>query len=347
MVDSCRPRVQHRLVPVTGVFAFDVSVEMKTLLRSCRDWGVDMPIVSPGFFTDGRGAAAVDAAGADVWLNVPVFYQPAYLQAHPERYAITSLGRRAEMDWLHFACPSRDETVDSVLQELRTTLSRLRPAVVTLDFIRHFVFWERVPLTGRADGIEDGCYCPLCLSRFAREYGERVDDDDPAGWIRRHCSAEWAEWKCDRITAVAERLFAEIRALSDGAMLGVKTIPWRDSDLEGAIRRCAGQDVPRLAQEVDLVSPMTFTHLLRQDPEWKRDLLDHVREVTGRPVAAYVQTDAADGEGAISTEQFDAELATALCGDYAAVAIFHHQQPAADGAKAEILRRRLTPSGPR
>ena len=92
------------------------------------------------------------------------------------------------------------------------------------------------------------------------------------------------------------------------ARLAIKTVPWREQDLDGAIRSCAGQDVAALGRQVDMVAPMAFTHVLRQTPEWKRALLAHVKAVGGKPVVSYVQTEKLYRDEAITPEQFEAEL---------------------------------------
>ena len=303
-----------------------------------------MPILDPSFFQDMRMAGAIEAEGLAPWLNLPVFHRPQYLQSHPECYAITSQGRKAVTDWLHFACPSRAETLDHVLNELRSTLTRVRPAVVSLDFIRHFVFWEQVDLTGPADLIEDGCYCPVCLSSFEHHSGEKVDRDDAPTDIRQHLRRPWGAWKSEHIADVADQLLAEVRAFGRDTRLAVNTVPWRESDLDGAIRSSAGQDITRLARGVDIVAPMAFANILHQTPQWKTDLLTYTQELTGKPVLAYVQVDALSNADPITLTQFDNELAATLTQAYAGVAIFHFEQLAANPAKAGILRRHLRPT---
>src|SRR5262245_62025370 len=125
---------------------FDTAIDADAFARSCSEWGVDTPCIHPGFLEDERMARALDGQGLRSWLNVPVFCDPKYLALHPDAYAITNLGRRAAEGWLHFVCPSRDDYLDGILEVLHGNLMRLQPAVVSLDFIRHFVFWERVAL---------------------------------------------------------------------------------------------------------------------------------------------------------------------------------------------------------
>jgi hypothetical protein len=327
--------------PIHALFAFDPSIDHDRFVRDCKDWGIDTPILHGGFFRDGAMLQALARERLDLWLNVPVFYDPAYLERHPDAYAITNLGRRAVHDWLHFVCPSQDAYLDALVKDLRGLLARLRPTVVSLDFIRHFVFWEGVRLDGPPEAIEDGCYCPTCLRRFEEASGERVDRSDPARDLRGRLRPRWADWKCRRIADVAERLFVEIRDLADGARLAIKTVPWGGADLEGAIRWSAGQDLGQLTRGVDLVTPMAFTHILGQTPEWKRRLLRDVQSSTGKPILSYLQVDKVYRAEEISTAELEAELQEASSSDHAGIVVFHYDQLVANPEKARLLRARL------
>src|SRR5512145_3356529 len=186
-----------------ALFAFDASIDPATFARSCRDWGIDTAILHPGFFRDGRMADALHQEGLALWLNLPVFYNQEHLERHPDDYSITSLGRKAEQDWLHFVCPSRESYRAAFIRDLRASFSRVNPEIVSLDFIRHFVFWERVPLDGSPQQIEDGCYCPICLAAFGAHCGERIDPAKAVARVRAELRGAWGDWKCREIASFA------------------------------------------------------------------------------------------------------------------------------------------------
>lgn len=326
-----------------SLMVFDTSVDADAFARSCSEWGIDTPCLHPGFLRDDAVARALERRGLRPWLNIPVFCAPEYLERDPGAYAITSLGRRAAQDWLHFVCPSRDDYIDAAIEALSRNVAKLSLSVLSLDFIRHFVFWERVALDGPSSGIEDGCYCPLCLSRFEKECGASVDRKNAPAHIHRHLLQAWADWKCRRIVEVAARFMAEMRRLAPGVPIAVQTLPWRESDLDGAIRSHAGQDVVGLARHANLVAPMAFTHLLGKTPQWKAQILAHVRASTGKPVAFYVQAEALHREDAITIEQFDAELTHAVKQDPAAIVVLEYEQLAARPEKAQVLRKHFRP----
>lgn len=323
---------------VRGVFAFDPGVNAEVFAVSCREWGIRQAILHPSFFRDDKMARALEKNHLGLWLNLPVFYNPEYLEQHPEHYAITNKGRKAIHDWCHFVCASRGEYLDRFVRDLRATLSKLQPNIVSLDFVRHFVFWEGVDLHGNPHAIEDGCYCPVCVDEFEKFSGERVNRSRPAAHIRSSLKRAWGDWKCEQIAKTADMLFGEIRTLARDAQRSIKTVPWRESDLEGAIRSSAGQDVPRLTRNVDMTAPMAFTQVLGQSPAWKRELLAYVRQVSGKPVLSYVQTDRLIRPEQITAAQFETELKEALSQEWAGIVVFDYQQLAANPVKAGILR---------
>jgi hypothetical protein len=329
------------MTSIRGLFAFDPTIDPDKFAAACHEWGIRQAILHPGFFRDGKMAMALRQKGIGLWLNLPVFYNPEYLEHHPENYAITSRGRRAIHDWCHFVCPSREDYLAGFVRDVRATLSILQPEIVSLDFIRHFVFWEKVNLNGDPASIEDGCYCPVCLTAFEKACGEKVNRDDAATYIRANLKHQWGDWKCKEIAGVAERILAEIRPLARNAKFAIKLVPWRESDLDGAIRSSAGQDIPVLTRNLDMAIPMAFTQVLGQTPEWKKKLLTHVRNITGKPVLSYVQTDKLIRPEEITTTQFEAELKEALGHEWAGIVVFEYQQLAANPAKAGILQKYL------
>jgi len=326
---------------VRALFAFDANIDAEKFAASCSEWGIRQAILPPYFFHDDKMVRALAKNDLGLWLNLPVFYNREYLEQHPEHYAVTSKGNKAIHDWCHFVCPSREEYLDKFVRDLHVLLSRLQPEIVSLDFIRHFVFWEAVDLQGNPDAIEDGCYCETCLDAFEKFSGERVQRNQPATHIRTSMKRVWGDWKCNRIAGTADMLFEEIRARTKHAHYSIKTVPWRQSDLDGAIRSSAGQDVPRLTRNVDMSAPMAFTQVLGQTPAWKRQLLEYVRQISGKPVLSYLQTDKLIRPEEITVAQFEAELKESLGKEWAGMVVFEYRQLVANPAKAGILTKYL------
>jgi len=322
-----------------SIFAFDPTLNADEFARNCQDWGINLAILHPGYFHDTKMRNALARNNIDLWLNVPVFYNQEYLEIHPEAYSITSRGRPASQDWCHFVCPRRDGYLEDLVREWAALAARLQPKIISLDFIRYFVFWELVDLRRGPEDIEDGCYCPICLRAFEQVLGEEVPTSNVAEFIRQHAWREWGRWKSQRITEVATLLTAALRRASPDSKVWVKTVPWRRNDLEGAILGSVGQDIPTLGELVDGIAPMAFTHILRQSPAWKEELLSEVRNSTGKPVISYLQVEKAYRTESIPLGQFEEELKIGLEGDCAGISVFCYEQLVEAPEKAEILKR--------
>ncbi len=326
-----------------GLYNFDESVDPPSFSRDLRRWGIPYAILSPLFFKTSGMARALARERVKVWLNLPIFYNPAHLELHPEDYCITSSGRRAIHDWSRFVCPRRDPYVEALAAGYGALAAQLQPELVSLDFIRHYVFWETVPLAGGGE-IESGCYCPVCLDGFERAIGERVDRNAPAVWIRAHAWAAWAAWQTARIDEVT-RIFAEaVRNASPASRIGVKLVPWRTDDLGGARSFVTGQEPVGMASFVDYFAPMAFTHVLGKDLVWKEALLRETKRMTGKPVMSFLQTDKLYRDEDLSLEAFQAELQSCLSDEWAGFPIFAYDQLSRSEAKADALRRALDAS---
>ncbi len=326
---------------IRSIFAFDTSIDAEQFASHCREWGVNLAILHPGYFDDMRMTNALHRNGVELWLNVPVFYDPEFLAANPAYYSITSQGRQAIHDWCHFVCPNRPEYIDRLLNKTGPLAERLQPAMLSLDFIRHYVFWELVGLHGSPESIEDGCYCPVCLNAFGKVVDHIIPSVSPRNYIRTHAQKAWGSWKTQRITDTATRLIAAFRMASPESKIWIKTVPWRSRDLDGAIINSVGQDIPTLGALVDGIAPMAFTHILHQTPHWKNAVLRDVKTLTGKPVISYVQVEKAYRTEEISLQQFKDELKAGLEGDYAGISIFCYEQLLQAPEKIKILKKSL------
>lgn len=323
-----------------ALYAFDSSVKPEILVQHCRDWGLDTIILNPDFFRNGSMGEILKKNNINLWLNFPVFMNGEYLEENPRDYAVNSDGTPAKRDWYNFVCPSNDEYLSSHLEDMKNVLKKLDPLFISLDFIRFPVFWEKVDLSGRADEIVDGCYCSRCTDKFSKVIGREIPAENSASFIRSRFKADWAKWKTDRIYNVTERIISELKEIKPDAEYWLKTLPWEEDLLDGAIRSSAGQDISRLSELCDGLSPMTFVHELKRSPAWKREFLQNLKKNTGKKIVTYLQTDNLYVQEKISLRQFEEELLEGQDDEYEGICVFCHGQLEANEEKAEILRRK-------
>ncbi len=89
----------------------------------------------------------------------------------------------------------------------------------------------------------------------------------------------------------------------------------------------------------DGLIPMSFTQILGQTPHWKRDLLDHVKGITGKEVMSYVQFEPVIRNTPIGTAQLEEEIRTAVAEKRSGLIYFHYEQIAGNPGKQGTLKK--------
>jgi hypothetical protein len=259
---------------------------------------------------------------------------------------VTADGRPAKDDWVEFACPSRVEFRQRRVDEAVELVRRLRPDGLSLDFIRHFVFWEMVAPDADPARLPDACYCPYCLRRFAAtlDAAAELPVDDPAAaaaWIRANAPDEWTRFKEEAISSLAWQIIQAAKAVKSNLRVNLHVVPWRAGDFDGAIGRVAGQDRATLGHLADYLSPMCYSHMLYRPPEWISSVVRDVAATGACPVLPSIQVAPAYREGPLSVQVFEASLRAALEPPSAGVVLWKWDDIAADPAEGGCIRRVL------
>lgn len=173
--------------------------------------------------------------------------------------------------------------------------------MVSLDFIRFFVFWEKVYPEADFSGIVDGCYCDRCIENFQYHSGVTIEENT-AEWIKTNALPEWTKWKCLVIEERVKALSAIIKEYN--IPVALKLVPWRPKDFDGAIRSIAGQDIDLIKNHVDVFIPMTYSHMVKRKPHWINEMTDYIHSATDGPVLACVEISKTYVEENISDQEF-------------------------------------------
>jgi hypothetical protein len=332
--------------PIVGVKIYDFEGELEALIAEWRELGISFVFASEQLAAREGFRELAKQPGIEVFVIFPVLYAPEALAKDPSLSAVTADGRPAKDDWVEFACPSREEFRQRRVDEAVELVRRLRPDGLSLDFIRHFVFWEGVAPDADPAGLPDACYCPHCLRRFAATLaaGSQLPVDDPvaaAAWISAHAAAEWVRFKQDTITTLAWQIIQAAKAVKSNLRVNLHVVPWRTGDFDRAIERIAGQDRAALGHLADYLSPMCYSHMLYRPSEWISSVVRDVTAIGACPVLPSIQVAPAYREEALSTEEFEASLRAALEPPSAGVVLWKWDDIAADPAKAAVVRKVL------
>jgi len=329
--------------PVVGVKIYEASAPFDGLFREWRELGVNTLFVSEALLRDAGFRDMARANGLPLYVIFPVFQDPGALKENPDLAAITSAGTPARDEWVEFVCPARDDFLEHKVEALKRLVAEFDPYAVSLDFIRFFVFWEKVAPDRAWDSLPQTCFCPVCLAGFEKDMGVRVPADlattpGKADWILARHAAAWTEWKCRTIARAVERLSRAAREAKPSVKVNLHAVPWRPGDFGGAVRSVAGQDLAPLAPFVDLISPMCYHHMVRRDPAWVHAVVADISARTGAPVLASTQVSEAYVEEALPPGEFRAAAAEALKPPSIGVVLWSWDALSKSPEKMQILR---------
>lgn len=329
---------------MVGVKTYAPEGSFEEIFDQWRDLGVDTAFVSQTLLEDPEFRAMARERAVDVFVITPVFFNPEDLAEEPDLFAVTAGGDPAKADWVEFVCPSRPGYRERRRREIVELVRRHRPDGVSLDFVRHFVFWEMLRPETAARDLPNTCFCPHCLADFAAWAGLEIPATGPeaAEWILERHSARWSEWKVHLITTMVERLVEELAAEDPDLRINLHAVPWRRDDYRGAIRSIAGQDFAALSSLVDYLSPMTYSFMLRREPTWIHSVVEEVSAASAAGVVPSIQVGEAYrlGEG-FSVDEFESALREALRPPSDGVVFWSWEALAREPAKLRVARKVL------
>ncbi|MDM8085108.1 hypothetical protein QUV83_10060 [Cellulomonas cellasea] len=270
----------------------DAGTSFERIDEVARAAGMDAVVIGDAVATNPELCAQLEESRLRVVLNLPLLFDPELLARRPETLAVTSTGGRASVGWLQMACPRSEDFWTDRSDVLRTALAAVRPDMVSLDFARTFVFWERVGPDTRPEQIEHGCWCPRCLDGL-----EPPADREELG--RRAAQA---------VTARIGQAVDLVRESHPDVPIGVKVVPWRMADYDGAREWACGQDLSAIAPLVDFLMPMSYSALIGRPPAYLREMHRELRETAGRPLMPWLQAAALDGSDPLPVDEIAAML---------------------------------------
>jgi len=303
--------------PVLGIKIYERAGPFEPLVREWRELGINTVFASEALARDGGFRALLRTNAIALFVIYPIFQDPEVLKAKPGLAAVTSEGLKARDEWVEFVCPSRDDFVSEKADHLSELVAACDPEAVSLDFIRDFVFWEKVYPDRSPSSLPQTCFCPVCLERFSRETGLAI----PAGlgaapaaarWILENHADRWTEWKCGVIARAVETLAAAARRSKPGVLVNVHIVPWKADDFGGAARAVAGQDAARLSRPADLLSPMAYHHMVLRTPAWVHEVVADLAARSRAPVLPSIQVGEAYIDKPLPPEEFRSALEEAL-----------------------------------
>jgi hypothetical protein len=302
---------------IIGVKIYEYEGNLPVLFEEWRRIGINTAFVSESLASRDEFRSLAKAMDIAVFIIFPVFYDPESLEEVPDLYAITDQGEQAKEEWVTFVCPSRQDFRKQKIGLAKDLIERLNPDGLSIDFIRHFVFWEKVYPDRTLESMVNTCFDERCMRQFQKDTEIEIPrsmDSVPktARWINQNCLSEWTRWKCGLITSMIGEIVAEVRKIKSQILINVHAVPWRQTDFGGAIRIVAGQDFAKIAPIVDFLSPMTYAHMVKREPPWIHSVVMDISHQADCRILPSIQVKEAYLKDRLSVEEFRASLTEAL-----------------------------------
>jgi hypothetical protein len=326
-----------------GVKVYNIDRDLKSLFEEWSDLGINTVLASPSVINE-QFTALAEKYDINTFLILPIFFDTEALKADPDLYAFTDKGEKAIDDWVEFVCPSREDYRKIKIEEIVKLVKDLDPDGISLDFIRFFCFWEKVYPDHDPDSISSTCFCPVCLEKFQSDKNIFIpasleNVSDIAMWISENHQAEWTDWKCSQITGMVSEIVSSVKKVKPEIIVNLHIVPWRQEDFNNAIRRIVGQDLPDLSEYADMISPMTYSHMLKREPDWIQSVVKDMSDQVNCKVIPSIQVNEAYLTNVLTDEEFEQILKEALIPPSSGVFLWSWEQLEDRPSKKEILKK--------
>jgi hypothetical protein len=331
---------------VIGVKIYDTNENFSELYTEWKNLGINTVFTSVSLMSQEEFRNLAKKNNIETFIILPIFFNPDTLQVTPDLYAITNHGEKAKEEWVEFVCPSREEYRKRKIEHIKTLVRELDPDGLSLDFIRHFVFWEKVYPDREARSIANTCLDSSCLTNFQKDTGILIPDSlknaaEITEWITTNHLQQWTNWKCTLITSMITEIKIEAQQLKPGIKINVHAVPWRQKDFDNAIKIIAGQDFSRISDVADILSPMTYAHMVKRDPAWIHSVVQDIAGQTKCKIIPSIQVNKAYLNESLTVGEFEQSVTEALKPPSSGVIFWSWEQLKVSPDKMEILKYHL------
>jgi|WetSurMetagenome_2_1015567.scaffolds.fasta_scaffold00485_6 hypothetical protein len=341
---------EHNTGKIIGVKIYEYHGNYLTLTSRWKEMGINTCFISSGLAANDTFRLALKKDNIKAFIIFPVFQDPEAILLDSSLYAITDKGTKAKDEWVEFVCPSRKSYRNKKIAELSDLVQKLSPDGISIDFIRQFVFWEKIYPEREPETINRACFCDSCLAGFLKLQGITIPDTclntkQKSEWVIRNYSDSWNTYSCDLIASMVKELAEKARQPAPGLTINVHIVPWREEDFNRANIRVASQDLQKICRYVDYISPMCYSQMLKRDAGWIADVVTDMDKSAKGMVLPSIQVYPEYIDIPFTTSDFRKCLEEALKPPSLGVVFFSWPLFEKDPSRMEIVRKAVTGIG--
>ncbi|MCK4748179.1 MAG: hypothetical protein KAT15_14115, partial [Bacteroidales bacterium] len=156
---------------IIGVKIYDHRGSFEELFDQWGELGINTALTSESLQSNKEFRTLARENEITTFVIFPVFYNPEILADSPDMHAITQHGEPAVEEWVEFVCPSRDTYRKQAVDHAVEIIQDYNPDGISIDFIRHFVFWEKVYPDRDPASLPETCFDSSCMVQFQAKTG--------------------------------------------------------------------------------------------------------------------------------------------------------------------------------
>lgn len=327
---------------IIGVKIYKHHGDFETLIDEWKSIGINTAFVSKELLARKSFREIAEENQIKTFVILPIFFDELALSEDSSLYAIKSNGEKAIDEWVKFVCPSNLEFRKNKIESIVNLVAEYNPDGISIDFIRHFVFWEKVLPDTPVTTLPNTCFCNECVHGFQQQFNIDIPDSlrdtqDYSTWIIDKHSNQWTDWKCLLITSMIEEIVTKTKKVKSNLLVNVHIVPWKNHDFGNGIKKIAGQDILAISAKTNYISPMTYSHMVKQDASWVHDVIDDFYLQTKGKILPSIQVKEAYVTDSLIVAEFEDNLISALLPPSFGVVFWSWEHLEQDSWKKEII----------
>lgn len=326
-----------------GVKIYQYKKDFSVLFNELKGLGINTVFaglelaVAPDFINTAR------RHGIKTFMIVPVFCsidKPVDI----ELSAVTAKGEKASSEWVHFFCPSNEDFRKQKIQYIKGLIRTYNPDGISIDFIRYFVYWEKVYPGMTPDPLNNTCFCRRCIQKMRDQLGFRFPGkldtvEKKAKWILENHKGKWVDWKKKTISSMLAEISEAAREEKPQILLNAHIVPWRKNDFNLAISVVAAQDIAAFSLYVDYLSPMCYAHMVKRDSRWIHSVVNDFDGQINQKIIPSIQVKESYLKEKLTGRIFRESLTASLKKPSGGVIFWNWAQLETDSEKKEIIKK--------